>query len=815
MAEFKYQDDVFEHLTNEFEQIQTCAGMYIGSKGAAGAIHLFKEIFNNALDECNNPKSPADWIRITLYKAGRCLSVEDNGRGIPFDKMVEVCTEKHSGTKFGRKFNKESAGCNGVGLTVTVAFAKKFEMRCDRGNQYKVISFDECVLDDGPITNQKKERYGTSISFTPSEKWLGEFEFTDDDVLDWLRHMSYIIREEIKLEFVTLKDDKSVDYTRSIKASGLEANVRFLANEMEVEPIKVTLNTDELDLEMAFSYDKTLDTDVTDSYCNYVITYDGGYHEQACKYALSDFLVKECKNQDPNHKYEVIPDDVRKGLVMAINCRYANVVLGGQTKTKVENKEILKDGKRGIFNELKKYFHHNPDKLKKIISYLRQIAKIRLEANKIKGVKSQKVMSMYEESEIQDYWGITDRNHKGYAELIITEGKSAAGAINGVRNPRYQAVYTTTGVMKNTAELTMAQMMQSRIPRDLIKILGCGVGKDFNINNLRFNKIILEQDADADGFNIKCLLTTFFIVWLPDIVREGRLFSGVPPLYMLSDSTMRKYGKRVKGRNFLFDKREYTQLIHDIITDNVSLFVFDDPNTNPKNYKSRMNAVTPLSKGMFKAFLVANRKYLSELDCLVNKTGCHRDILELVCNHLIDSGLDVSKIGVVKHAEFNKDIFKKKIEKSLPEMTYDIVDSSIYGSYNSEDYNLIIDDLFISQIGDFATILAQNPGLYVVSKNKNDSEAPYECQTIGEFLQSIECKYDVDVEQRYKGLGDVDPELLFYSTLNPKVRKLIKLTMDDRDEALKSIMILRGSKYAESRRNILISKDIDDDDLDN
>ena len=812
---FKYQDDVYEHLTNEFEQIQTCAGMYIGSKGVSGAIHLFKEIFNNALDECVNPNSPANWIRVTLDKYARCLIVEDNGRGIPFDKMVEVCTEKHTSTKFGRKFNKESAGCNGVGLTVTVAFAKKFEMRCDRGNQSKVISFDECVLTEGNIETNKKEKYGTTVAFTPSAKWLGDFEFTDDDVLDWLRHMSYIIREDISLEFVTLNSDKSINFTRNITAAGLEANVKYLAHEMEVEPVRINFNTDELDLEMAFTYDRTIDSDITDSYCNYVITYDGGYHEQACRYALSDFLVRECKNQDPNHKYEVIPEDIKKGLVSAINCRYANVVLGGQTKTKVENKEILKDGKRGIFNELKKFFHHNPDKLKRIISYLRQIAKIRLEANKIKGVKSQKALSVFEEAEIQDYWGITDRNHKGYSELIITEGKSAAGAINGVRNPRYQAVYTTTGVMKNTAELTMTQMMQSRIPRDLIKILGCGVGKDFNINNLRFNKIILMQDADADGYNIKSLLTTMFIVWLPDIVKEGRLFTGVPPLYTLSDSAMKKYGKRLKGKNFLFDKYENTQLVHGIITDNVELYLINGPDITRKNYKNKMNAVTKLDKGQFKAFLTANKKYLDELEYLVNRTGCNCDILELVCNHLIDAGLDVNTILDRKHYKFDREYFKKKIEKDLPEITYDNINGSIYGAYNGDEYNLIIDDLFISQIYGFASILAQSPSLYVISKNKNEPDEEFEFQTIGEFLRSIRYKYDVDVEQRFKGLGDVDPELLFYSTLNPKVRKLVKLTMDDVDETLKSVMILRGSKYAENRRNILISKDISDDDLDN
>lgn len=812
MAEYKYKDDVFEHLENEFTQIQTCVGMYIGSKGAAGAIHLFKEIFNNSLDECANENSPADWIRITLDKTTRMLTIEDNGRGIPFDKMVEVCSQKHTGTKFGRKYNKESAGCNGVGLTVTVAFADRFEMRCDRGFEYKIISFDHCKLTEGPIMKQKKEKYGTTVSFVPSEEYLGEFEFKDEDVLDWLRHMSYIIREGIKLEFVTLKPDQSVDYVRDFSAVGLAENVKYLAHSLECDPIDVEWVTDECDIYLSFGFDKTIDYDVTDSYCNYVITCDGGYHEQACRYAITDYLVRAAKQQSPDHKYEVIPEDIRKGLIMAINCKYANVVLGGQTKTRVENKEILKDGKKGLMEAIKAYFNKNPDKLTKIINYLRQIAKVRLMSNKIKGVKSAKNMTVFEEAEIRDYYGLADRNHKGYSELIITEGLSAAGAIVAVRNSKYQAVYTTTGVLKNTTELSMEKMMQSRVPRDLIKILGCGVGKDFNINNLRFSRIILMQDADADGYNIKSLLTAFFVVWLPEIVKEGRVYTGVPPLYSLSPAAMKKYGKRVKGKSFLFDKHEFTHLLQDIIVDNVELSVFTDYKTNAKNYKSK--PLEKLNKSQFKSFLTANKRYLDELQYLVKKTGCHRDILELVCNDLIAASLDTDNLEA-KHHKYDVEKFKKLIEADFPEMTYDITESSLYGAYKSEDHTIIIDDLFIREAAPFIQCIMNNPSVYTLSKNKNNPDDPLEFQTIGKFLDEIYGTYAVDIEQRFKGLGEVEPELLFYSTLNPKIRKLVRLTMDDQDEALKQIMILRGSKFAADRRQMFIDMEIDDDDLDN
>ena len=795
----KYKDDQFVTITNEFEQIQKCIGMYISSGGTTGAIHLFKEMFNNALDECVNENSPANTIDVVLQTETQQISVSDNGRGIPFDKMVEVCSKKHSSTKIGElhKFNKKSAGCNGVGLTVTVAFSDYFSMECNRGKKTKFIEFVQCELNEGQVQSTKVDSYGTTVSFVPSRKYLGDFNITDDDLITWFRHMSYILPSDVTINYTSMEDDYKVNFQRSFKATSLAENVRYLCStdaSLEFDPITVTYESEDLDVSFAFSYDKTTTDEITDSYCNYVITVDGGYHEIACKRALIDFLVKAAKQDDPEAKYEVIPDDVRKGLIMAINCSYASVILGGQTKSKVENKEIVADAKPKLMEYLKNYFSTNNGQLKSIIKYLRQMAKIRLEAYKIKGIKPPKSLTVFDEAGIRDYHGVSDRNFKGYKELIITEGKSAAGAILNVRNPKYQAVYTTSGVMTNCCEKTLAEMVKSRVPHDLAEILGVEIGPNANINNLRFDKIICMQDADADGYNIKSLVCVYLLVAMPQLVEEGRLYAGVPPLYTLSDSSFKKYGKFL-DKSFLFDKHEYQNLFNQIIADNVRITV-----------SSNDGGMVELKKGEIKSWLKLNRQYLSILDAVSKTTACHPDIIEWVCEVIVESGNGIT---------YEPKIFKKVIEGKFKEMTFDIASKNLRGVYNNERYSLIVDDLFMDIAQKLIKLITDNPGLEVCYRNKTDETDKWEAATIGKCLASITGKYDIDVSQRYKGLGEVKPQLMFYSTLNPKVRKLIRLTMDDRQKAMQEMMILHGKKYSEERRNMLLSMDIDPDDIDN
>jgi DNA gyrase subunit B len=344
--------------------------------------------------------------------------------------------------------------------------------------------------------------------------------------------------------------------------------------------------------------------------------------------------------------------------------------------------------------------------------------------------------------------------------------------------------------MKNCAELSFADIAKSRVPHDLAQILGVEIGPHADITNLRFDKIICLQDADADGYNIRSLVCTYLIVTMPQLIEEGKLYTGVPPLYTLSDASAKKYKSKIK-KNFLFDKHEYQTLINDIIADNIQLCFETEDGANI------------LTRGETKAWLTLNRQYPSLLEELSKKTAIHPDIIEQVCDVIIAQSCD------------EKPDIKSEIEKRFDEMTYDVSTKSLQGSYKYEDYYLIIDDLFISIADNFIKLLAQNASLFVAYHNKNDDAGIWTRTTIGHALNDIHGKYALDITQRFKGLGEVNSQLLFYSTLNPKIRKLVRLTMDDRQKAMEDVLLLHGKKEVDGRRNILLGKDVSIDDIDN
>jgi len=498
--DLQFKDDNYIVLGNDFKEIQTCTGMYLGGLGTTGVLQMVKEIFNNALDECANTESPANKITV-IYNENTCeVVVDDNGRGIPFDKLKEVCTKKHSSTKFigegDRSNNKYSAGMNGVGIKVVAALSDYFSTTSCRGKQERVLEFVNSEIKEHEPINCKKEKHGLITKFIPSQKYLGEINLPSDNIEDYLRGISYIMPKAVKVKYIGMLKDSDVCVNKTYTYSGLGANVEYMSSTLEFPPIVIDYEDADICLQMAFSYDKTVDDIVVESYCNYINTKGGGYHEMGCQRAICDFFMKEAKKADQNNKYEVLYDDCKKGLIMAINCQLESPLLEGQHKDKLGTKEVQYTSKRIVTTNLIQYFSSNNGLLKKIISYLRQISKARMETHRIKGIDTRKPTSFLDDAELRGFTNVSDRNYKGYKELLITEGLSAGGALEQARNSKHQAIYTVTGVVSNTMGEKTSTVMTGVIFRTLVKILGCGIGADFDINKLKWNKIIICTDAD-------------------------------------------------------------------------------------------------------------------------------------------------------------------------------------------------------------------------------------------------------------------------------------------------------------------------------
>lgn len=794
-----FKDDKVFYSDDEYEQIRAHTGMYISYRGMRAKRHLFKEIFNNSLDECVSPQSPANKVEVYFNEANQEIIISDNGRGLPLDTMFYFITKKHYSTKDRNETKVDTAGENGVGLKITAALSDKFIATSYRGNESRTIRVVDGKPVQDPIKKEKKYRTGLVIDFIPSEKYLcetsdQEFDLKVEDIDEWLRQMSYIVPDGITMKMIGEKKNSDLAIIRTYTRQGIAADVNYLSPDAEFDPIVVTGLSDkeatEFKLECAFTYDKNIDNDLIDSYCNYIHTIENGYHVDACESAICSFFTKEAKRIDANAKYPILYEDCKKGLVIAVNCEARAPMLAGQTKEKVTSEIIRSAGRKSISDALERYFSENQQLLRNIIKYLRDIAKIRMEANKIKGIDTKRPNNWVEDSAIREYYPLANRNSKGYKELFITEGDSAASTVNSVRDRTHQAIFRLLGVVENTFEQPLHKIMGikgNETLKHLVKVLGCGIGTDFNINNLKWDKIIILTDADVDGSNITSLLCAFFAKHMPDIILEERLYKAVPPLYHLSDRKKSYY----KKYEVLYDKHEYYNLFNHIVADNVSmLHVYLDGKTKEMSKKEKLN------------WMELNLNYLYYLNNLSKRTATPPAIIERVCWNVILSRGSEKK-------------FKSLIEKEFPEMIYSIADKNLVGSYKGEFISLIIDELFMHISVKFIKLLAENESFEIGCKNINEKNEEYQLTTIGGFLNMVNDKYGIDIDQRFKGVGEVEDELLFRTVVNPKMRKLYKLTVSDIPSALEIIEILHGRKSAENRKSLIMNHDYTLEDIDN
>jgi len=363
-----------------------------------------------------------------------------------------------------------------------------------RGYEIKCVEYKDGIVTDHPVKKTNKEENGFSVKFVPSQKYLGKIDITIDLVEEYFRQMSYVIPSNMNINLYTRKSEDEKFKLHKLDSQGLAADVNYMSPALEFNPVEVSFISENFDLIAAFSYDKSLDDMAVDSYCNYIHTTEGGNHEIAVQRAVCDYFTREAKNLDPNNKFEVTYDDCKKGLVMAVNCRHVNPAFEGQHKSRASNKDVLQEGRKGINDALTKYFSENNALLRKAVGYLRQIAKIRLEAHKIKGISIKKTTSFLDDASLKGFINIADRNYSGYKELLITEGISAQGAILNARNPKNQAVFIVFGVTDNVYGLPVQQMLQKETFRNLTTILGCGVGDEFDINKLKYDRIVIFTD---------------------------------------------------------------------------------------------------------------------------------------------------------------------------------------------------------------------------------------------------------------------------------------------------------------------------------
>lgn len=546
------------------EAVRKRPGMYIGSTGTRGLHHMIWEILDNGIDEhlagfCNE-------LHLTLLKDGGVV-VEDNGRGVPVDihptKKIPtarvVYTVLHAGGKFNSDVYKVSGGLHGVGASVVNALSSHMivEIRRD-GKVYR----DEYKDGGKPVTKLEKgllpvvgtcmkNKTGTKVTFYPDDSIFETVEFKPETIRKKLKEIAYL-NKNLKIVF---KDEHTGEEQTYLEEFGIQSYIKYINCDTAVlhdDVIYIEGKSGDIEVEVAFQYTQNYSEQIN-AYCNRINVADGGTLVTGFKTALTRIMnqyareLNFLKNKEDNFDGK----DIRNGLVAIVSIKHPDPQFESQTKNKLGNTDA-KTAVDEVFNrEAQRYFDKNVEVLKRILENVHKSFKARTASDKArKGVMKQ-LLDVDTKSKL----AACSSKKSEECEIYIVEGDSAGGTVKTARNRRTQAVLPLRGKILNVEKAPLEKILVNNEIKTMIAAFGCGIGENFDIKKLRYDKIIILTDADVDGAHISTLLLTFFYRFMPELIYQGKVYRGLPPLYRVSYED-KKGKKKNKVSEYLFNDFE-------------------------------------------------------------------------------------------------------------------------------------------------------------------------------------------------------------------------------------------------------------------
>ena len=559
MTDVHYSDNDIQVLEG-LEAVRKRPGMYIGSTGEKGLHHLVWEIVDNAVDE--SLAGFCDDIEVVIGK-NNTITVKDDGRGMPtginektgVSTIETIFTILHAGGKFGGEGYKVSGGLHGVGASVVNALSSWLEVKVYRDGKVHYQRFENGghpvenlkVIDDCDI-----ERTGTTVTFKADPEIFNETTVYNYDTLATrLRELAFL-NKGLRIVLIDEREDNKKD--EFIYNGGIIEYVQMLnktKKPIHEDVIYVEGRENDILIEVALQYNESYNSSVY-SFTNNINTYEGGTHEDGVKRALTRII----NNYAKNNKYlkdsddALTGDDVREGLTMIISCKHPDPQFEGQTKTKLGNIEVRKIADDVFSNGFERFLLENPEVAKIIIEKAITASRARVAAKKARELTRRK-----SGIELTNQWGkLTDCSSKdaSISELFIVEGDSAGGSAKGGRDPKTQAILPLRGKILNVEKARLDKALNNEEIRSMITALGTGIGDEFDIEKLRYHKIIIMTDADVDGSHIRTLLLTLFYRFFRPVVEGGYIYIAQPPLYNI------KYGKNIA---YALDDNELNEVL--------------------------------------------------------------------------------------------------------------------------------------------------------------------------------------------------------------------------------------------------------------
>ena len=531
------------------EAVRKRPGMYIGSTSSVGLHHLVWEIVDNAIDE--SLAGYCDDIEITINK-DNSITVKDDGRGIPtgihkktgISTVETVYTVLHAGGKFGGGGYKVSGGLHGVGASVVNALSSWVEVKVYQNSKVHYIRFENGGHTVAPlkvIDECSPDRTGTTVTFKADPEIFKETTVYDYEILKQRVRELAFLNKGLR---IILVDDREIEPRKEIFVyeGGISEYVKFLnkgKTPIHEQIVHLEGEEDNISVEVAMQYNTGYTSNIY-SFTNNINTHEGGTHEDGVKRALTRIINSYGKKNKflKENDTPLTGDDVREGLTMIISCKHPDPQFEGQTKTKLGNSEVRKIADDVFSEGFERFLLENPDEAKLIMEKAMTAARARVAAKKARELTRRKG-----DLDVINFGGkLVDCKDKdpSVCEIFLVEGDSAGGSAIKGRNSMTQAILPLRGKILNVEKARLDRALSNEEIRTIITAFGTGIGEDFNLNKLRYDKIIIMTDADVDGSHIRVLLLTLFYRFFRPIVEAGHVYAAQPPLFCI------KHGKTIK-----------------------------------------------------------------------------------------------------------------------------------------------------------------------------------------------------------------------------------------------------------------------------
>jgi DNA gyrase subunit B len=769
------------------EAVRKRPAMYIGDTGAYGLHHLVYEAVDNSVDEAL--AGYCDSIKVILHSDSSC-SVGDNGRGIPVDIHKEsgrpaaevVLTVLHAGGKFEHSAYKVSGGLHGVGISVVNALSEWLELEIRRQGKVWTQRYEYGAPQGELAATDKTTKHGTIVRFKPDAKIFEETTFSFDTLSNRLREMAFL-NKGLKIVIEDERDGRS--HTFLYKGGIIEFIKHLNQNKTPIHP-KVLFfegKKDNIEVEVALQYNDGYQESVF-SFANNINTREGGTHLTGFRAALTGTLSNYAKANGflKSFKGDVSGDDVREGLTAVVSVRIPDPQFEGQTKAKLGNSEIKGLVQQIVNDRLAEVFEEDPTTARKIADKCVRAAQAREAARKARELTRK---GGRDEEGLAAKLADCSEREPQFREIFLVEGDSAGGSAKQGRDRKTQAVLPLRGKIINAEKARYDKVLSHNEIRLLISALGTGIGpEEFDVSKLRYHKVILMTDADVDGAHIRTLLLTFFFRHMVQVIEAGHLFIAQPPLFKV---------KKGRAEKYLMSEREMEEFLLEQWVEKASIKV--------------PGKAAPLRGEA----LMESLKRVLEFRVLFAKR-VRRGVPSAILDGLLRKKFKATKRGV-GDAEIAAAV--SEVAAELPGWTArlggaDNGDAATVEITGPHPAQFSVDVLKSPDYAQLFELHAEIAGLHKGPCTIVDAaEKEIETKSLDALMRTVlEQAKDGATLQRYKGLGEMNPEQLWETTMNPETRTLLRVTMEDAVGADEMFTVLMGDAV-EPRREFIEKNALD------